>query len=168
MAVGKDVRHDRGMTVVLCFDGSGASRAAIAAAGSLLRERSAIVVHVREPALEVLPVSAPGVVVRAAAVSDKAERQAADQALGLAREGVSLAEAVGFHAVPVTDTAAGPSGIAAAILRVAGANAASAVVVGGRGHGPLLSALLGSVSDGVVHRASCPVLVVPPGDRNSA
>jgi nucleotide-binding universal stress UspA family protein len=38
---------------------------------------------------------------------------------------------------------------------------ASVVVVGSRGHGQIASALLGSVSDQVVHHATCPVVVVP-------
>jgi nucleotide-binding universal stress UspA family protein len=40
---------------------------------------------------------------------------------------------------------------------------ASYVVLASRGHGPIARALLGSVSDGVVRRASCPVVVVPSG-----
>jgi nucleotide-binding universal stress UspA family protein len=40
---------------------------------------------------------------------------------------------------------------------------ASHVVIASRGHGLLAKALLGSVSDGVVRRASCPVVIVPSG-----
>ena len=38
---------------------------------------------------------------------------------------------------------------------------ASLVVVGARGHPKLPGSLLGSVSDQVVHHATCPVVVVP-------
>ncbi len=38
---------------------------------------------------------------------------------------------------------------------------ADCVVVGSHGHGALHRALLGSVSEGVLHGATCPVLVVP-------
>jgi nucleotide-binding universal stress UspA family protein len=36
------------------------------------------------------------------------------------------------------------------------------IVVGTHGHGPALGALLGSVSNGVLHKAHVPVVVVPP------
>ena len=40
---------------------------------------------------------------------------------------------------------------------------ASMIVVGSRGRGPVLGAMLGSVSRSVPARAHCPVVVVPPG-----
>lgn len=42
-------------------------------------------------------------------------------------------------------------------------NDADLMVVGSRGYGPLRCALLGSVSEGLVRGASCPVVVVPRG-----
>jgi nucleotide-binding universal stress UspA family protein len=39
------------------------------------------------------------------------------------------------------------------------------LVVGSRGRGGLVSALLGSVSSACVHHATCPVVVVPPDRR---
>jgi nucleotide-binding universal stress UspA family protein len=39
---------------------------------------------------------------------------------------------------------------------------AAMVVVGSHGHGPAIGALLGSVSHGLLHRATLPVVVVPP------
>ncbi|HEV3327954.1 MAG TPA: universal stress protein [Acidimicrobiales bacterium] len=39
---------------------------------------------------------------------------------------------------------------------------AALLVVGSRGHGAVGSFLLGSVSNFVVHHASCPVVIVPP------
>ncbi len=39
---------------------------------------------------------------------------------------------------------------------------ADVIVIGTHGHSPLTGALLGSVAQGLLHRAPCPVLAVPP------
>jgi nucleotide-binding universal stress UspA family protein len=41
-----------------------------------------------------------------------------------------------------------------------------AIVIGSHGHGALYRALLGSVSEGVVRAARCPILVVPAGSAD--
>lgn len=51
--------------------------------------------------------------------------------------------------------------IAETILREAKRLAADCIVLGSHGHGALRRALLGSVSEGVLHGATCPVLVLP-------
>ena len=43
---------------------------------------------------------------------------------------------------------------------------ADLIVMGSHGHGTLYTALLGSTSQGVLHDATCPVLIVPVHDRN--
>ncbi len=45
---------------------------------------------------------------------------------------------------------------------VAAAASAAMVVIGTHGHGPAMGALLGSVSNGLLHKAKVPVVVVPP------
>ena len=39
---------------------------------------------------------------------------------------------------------------------------ADLIILGSHGHGALFRTLMGSVSEGVLHRAPCPVLIVPP------
>ena len=43
--------------------------------------------------------------------------------------------------------------------------AADMIIVGSHGHGSLYHLLVGSVSEGVLHKARCPVLVVPTHNR---
>src|SRR5215207_1306797 len=50
-----------------------------------------------------------------------------------------------------------------AILDLGDEIGADLIVLGSRGHGPLGRLILGSVSEGVVHHASCPVLVLRGG-----
>jgi nucleotide-binding universal stress UspA family protein len=47
------------------------------------------------------------------------------------------------------------------ILHEAARLHADLIVLGSRGHGALRRALLGSISEGVLHHATCPVLVIP-------
>ncbi len=47
---------------------------------------------------------------------------------------------------------------------VAASTTAAMIVVGTHGHGPTMGALLGSVSNGLLHKATVPVVVVPPVD----
>ena len=42
---------------------------------------------------------------------------------------------------------------------------AGLIVVGSHGHGAVYHLMVGSVSEGVLHRSTCPVLVVPTHDR---
>jgi nucleotide-binding universal stress UspA family protein len=47
------------------------------------------------------------------------------------------------------------------IVRYAGQNAASVIVLGSHGHGRVRTFMLGSVADRVLREAACPVLLVP-------
>lgn len=85
----------------------------------------------------------------------------ARRAAGLGRRGADLAGSLGLMATPVVVDAAGASGVWSAIVRVAEDRDADMIVVGSRGRSGLRAVLLGSVSNGVVHHADRPVLVVP-------
>jgi nucleotide-binding universal stress UspA family protein len=56
----------------------------------------------------------------------------------------------------------------AAEVLVGAAAEADLLVVGSRGHGGFVGLLLGSVSQQCAHRASCPVVIVPPAARSEA
>jgi nucleotide-binding universal stress UspA family protein len=56
------------------------------------------------------------------------------------------------------DISVGPAG--PAIVRAAELHAADEIIIGSRGHGRV-RALLGSVAHDVIHRAQCPVTVIP-------
>ena len=82
---------------------------------------------------------------------------AADDVL---REAAELARANGIEPRLELIGEQGAQAVADGILGVADALRADVIVVGSRGRGAVASAVLGSVSTEVLHRASVPVLVV--------
>jgi nucleotide-binding universal stress UspA family protein len=164
------------MTVLLCFDGSEPARQAIERAGQVLGERSAIVLTVWESVgsaiLRRTPTGASDLAREAREVSEEVveelDSRTAANALATATEGAELASAAGFDARPLA-----PRAIARAVERdsatvwravLAAADEADAelIVLGSRGRSGVASMLLGSVSYGVVHNSTRPVLIVPP------
>ena len=53
------------------------------------------------------------------------------------------------------------------ICRLAEERGASLIIMGSRGHGPLVAALVGSVAAHVVQHAPCPVMIVPDPARSA-
>ena len=141
--------------VLFCYDGSEDAKHAIREAASFLVLRDALVLTVWQDAEAI-----PSLAWAAAALPDLEDVFAAarDGAARVAEEGAGIARAVGFTATALVEEAKGP--IWVSVQRVIDAHDVGVVVVGSRGLSGVRSLLLGSVSSGIVHHVTCPVVVV--------
>ena len=146
--------------VLVAYDSSVESRAAVTAAVELFPGRSLIVVTVSEPGLALALASASGISGRSpsGALTVDAMRVERDHAAEAAREGVARARELGATAepVPISDEPDVPVAIAAEADR----GDVPVIVVGSRGLGRVKAPLLGSTSQGLLRRTHRPVLVV--------
>ena len=151
------------MTILLCYDGSADSQAAIDHAGGLMAGSEATVVVIWETILETMTRhgSLGMGVGMIGPFDDDGEGDAAIQkaALQTAADGAQRATAAGLVAQPRIVNR--DDDIVAVILAEAAALDADVIVLGTRGLGGVKSLMLGSVSHGVLHHADRPVLVVP-------
>lgn len=144
---------------LVAYDGSADARRAIAVAARLFPTHHAVIVTAWVSLPDASPglTLAPGGVVMAAAsaLSDVLGERAEETAA----EGARLATQAGLGA----EARVIRSGEAEweAIVRGADECDASVIVIGSRGRSAIAAAMLGSVSTGVVHHSSRPVLVVP-------
>jgi nucleotide-binding universal stress UspA family protein len=148
--------------ILICYDGSDDSRAAIADAGRVLAGHPAIVLTVWEPIAEVLARTAAGGALMAGMNTPMAvDEEAETEARRVAEEGAELARTAGFDASSrvCAQTATVPDTIIAQADR---ANA-TAIVMGTRGRTGLQS-VMGSVSHAVVQRSDRAVMVVPSAE----
>jgi nucleotide-binding universal stress UspA family protein len=146
------------MTILVAYDGSADSRAAIEFAAKHLAAEPTLIVTVWEPLLVQLkkyPLAATG------AIDPDTEQEAQAQAELHAKEGAELAIAAGLSDVTYRAVADNES-IWKTIVDVADEVDASLVVTGSRGLAGVRSVLLGSVSNHVLHHAHRPTLIVPP------
>lgn len=136
--------------VIWATDGSDAADRALPQAKAIATESGAplVVVYCEEVTLPgrgggSLPVHA-----NEAALQEKIERQVAE----LSSNGVKAT---------LASTRSQVGGAAHSIADIATREQADLIVVGTRGHTPLAGLLLGSVTQRLLHIASCPVLAVP-------
>ena len=135
-------------TVVWATDGSEAADRALPFARRMVAPSGKlVVVHVRE----LLVGRAGGQPVYADA--DDIEARIRGQVEELRHEGLEVT--LKFHTT--FDVNAAHS-----IAKEAATFDADAIVIGTRGRGPVASAVLGSVTQSLLHAATCPVLAVPP------
>jgi nucleotide-binding universal stress UspA family protein len=147
--------QDDSRSVLIGFDGSPESEAAIRAASTLLAPRRAVVAHVSDAVPALLVHAGP----RTGAVGELEEEEAR-AAERIAQRGAELAERAGFETFAVMVT--GEPKAWPKLLELADQHGAEAVVVGSRGIGRVESALFGSVSAGLLDHSRLPLLIVPP------
>lgn len=148
------------MKLVVGYDGSPAANAAIGAGALLFPGAHSFITHVWVP-----PFASDRIRRRLRAQArnleefmELVEQEGQREAQRIAATGVTLARAAGWNAEPLVKQTFGAEGVA--ITRAADDVHADAVLVGTRGLGGT-QALLGSVSDMVVHYCGRPVAVIP-------
>ena len=140
--------------VIYCYDGSEPSRHALEMGSAILGEAHAEVVCVWRSIWNTTAGLAYGVLPQDAV--DAAETAAHQAAAALAEQGAALVDISTAVALRSDDS------IWERILEYADSCDAGVIVVGSRGLSGIKSAVLGSVSHGLVNNSRRPVLVVPP------
>ncbi len=147
-----------GMTILVCYDGSPDSKAAIDAAASIFPGASVEVLTVWEGFTEVL-VRAGGGIAATPLDFERIDGECEQAARERAREGASRARVLGLDAEPRVAQRAGATW--ETILGQADRGRAAAIVVGTRGLKGIKSLMIGSVSRSLLQHADRPVIVVP-------
>jgi nucleotide-binding universal stress UspA family protein len=137
-------------TIVIATDGSEAARDAVAFGLGLAVDQHAevAIVHV-VPRFDIVPSIAFGVPAAQPHPVAEAERRVLEEAAAMAAERGIVARTKLLEGDVVDE-----------IVAYADVVDADLIVIGSRGHGSLASAALGSVSQGILHEARRPVLVV--------
>jgi nucleotide-binding universal stress UspA family protein len=149
--------------VLIAYDGSEVSRAAVRHAAELFAGRPAVVATVWEPGLAVVSIGVPDTMGLGTVPTDPATVEAVDRlqrehASTVAGDGAEFARSIGLVAEPqaVPDEV----DVAETLLGIARERRAAVVVVGSHGISGLRPRLLGSVSRKVVEHCDRPVLVI--------
>jgi nucleotide-binding universal stress UspA family protein len=150
--------------VLFCFDGSAGSRAALATAAELLAPRDAVVLTVWETVAMRLMAGGLNTGLGGSYIADEGDldrgeeataRQSADQGARAARER-------GWDAKVRTEQAG--AAVWLTIIQAADEIEASLIVCGARGLNRVKRAILGSVSEAVLHHSHRLTLISPEGE----
>ena len=138
-------------TVIWATDGSQCADRALDLVRSLAAEPDADlhIVHVVEK-LATGGMASPDRIVDERAI----ETRVRDQTRQLREDGARCT----LHVV-----SAGAGHVAKRIAELADETGADVIIVGTRGHSRIIGMVVGSVTQGLLHTAACPVLAVPPG-----
>ena len=149
--------------VLIAYDGSEVSRAAVRHAAELLAGRPAVLVTVWEPGLAAITVGLPDTMGMGALPPDPAtieevDRLQREHASTVAAEGAEFARSLGLVAEPqaVPDEV----DVADTLIDIARERGAAVVVIGSHGISGLRTRLLGSVSRKLIEHCDRPVLVI--------
>lgn len=137
-------------TILIATDGSASAQEAVAFGLELAGDQHATATFVTAvPSVDVVPAGGFGLTAVSPHEVTPDETEPLDRALELAEAAGIEVETHVLRGDPVDE-----------IVAYADTIDADLIVVGSRGHGTLASALLGSVSRGILHEARRPVLVV--------
>ena len=157
--------------VLIAYDGSEVSRAAVRHAAGLFAGRPAVLVTVWEPGLAAVQVGLPdnmgtgtgmgmgmGTLPPDPAIVEAVDRSQREDASTVAADGAEFARSLGLVAEPqaVPDEV----NVADTLIDIARARGAAVVVVGSHGISGLRKRLLGSVSRKLIEHCDRPVLVI--------
>jgi nucleotide-binding universal stress UspA family protein len=146
--------------ILLAYDGSESAKHAIRRAHEVLGHLPATVLHVWNPPVEfVTPDPFGGVSMPAGVPIGELEKLALHRAESTLAEGVAVARETGFTADGRLEEA--ERGTWRKVLHVADDIDAEVIVVGSRGLSTAQSALIGSISNALLHHAKRMLLVVP-------
>jgi nucleotide-binding universal stress UspA family protein len=154
---------DRDGPLLIGYDGSEHAKDAIKSAAGLLAVKDALVVTVWQPTADLGAFAWYGAGPNLVNFAEL-DRAGAEAGGRVAEEGARIAREAGLRAEPIAIEATPP--VWKTIVETAHLHDAAAIVMGSRGLTGLRSMLLGSVSNGVVHHADRPTLVIhrPDGD----
>jgi nucleotide-binding universal stress UspA family protein len=141
--------------ILIAYDGSEDSKAAVTGAAELLKPGPALVVTLWHASERVVSTSAGATAY--APIFGEIDELERGSARATAEQGAALAREVGFDASPLV---ARSGNVWRTILDLAAERDARVIVVGSRGQGALAGVMLGGAPGRIVHHSDRPVLVV--------